>query len=57
MSSGQIVGNRRVKMSKGYKPVYITLEHYQRIIAKAKVEMCTNAQVGECLIKQFINSL
>jgi hypothetical protein len=57
MNFSQIVGDRRLKMSKGYKPVYISPDHYDRIIAKAKVEVCTNAQVGECLIRQFLEEV
>jgi hypothetical protein len=48
----------KAERNKGkYKPVYITQEHHDRIVAKAKVEMCTNAHVGECLIQQFLDSL
>jgi hypothetical protein len=40
-----------------YKPVYITQEHHDRILAKARQEVCTKAHVGECLIQQFLNSI
>ena len=58
MPYARVSQQAKAERNKGkFKPVYLSQEHHGRIIAKARQEDSTKAHVGECLIRQFIDSV